>query len=132
MSITMKALEKFMKLQKKDNLLNENGCEIHRVFMDDERYTVDFASDFTAEGWEQYDTDQDAPYFGVWINQKKLLTLTYCEGDWSFVVCPNADAFNAEIQKMNTFYGSGFIAKVIDTDGSMTVLEQDRQSFLIP
>lgn len=110
---------------------NERGNAIHRMHHHTERYLVDFADEFSREGWEQFDTDQDAWYFGVWVNPKTKTTLTYCEGDWSVVDCPTVESYNAEIQSMIEFYGEGFIAKAIDKDGAMTTLVQDRSKFLI-
>lgn len=80
-------------------------------------------------GWMQYDTDQDAHYFGVWVNPGNLCVLTYAEGDWSYDQFENADAYNAQIRRMNEFYGAGFIAKALSLDsGEMTVYAQDRES----
>ena len=82
----------------------EHGSPIYRAFRDSERYEVDFAPDFTPEGWLQFDTSSDAHYFGVWVNPHTLETLTYAEGDWSLVDAPNAEAYNAEIRSMIEFY----------------------------
>ena len=117
--------------QGEDEDTTKTGATIRRVFRDLERYVIDFATDFKSEGWEQYDTDQDAPYFGTWVNGAKLQTLTYAEGDWSHVQCNNAQQFNAEVDAMNEFYGAGFICKTIDNDGAMTVVQQDRGAFKI-
>ena len=111
---------------------NERGNLLFRSWASTERYAVDFARDFQAERWMQYDTDQDAWYFGVWVNPQKLLTLTYADGDWTLVVCPDAAHYNAEIADANRFYGEGFIAKSIDLEGCMTVHRQDRSQFFIP
>ena len=111
---------------------NVRGNQIERSFiMNGERYRWDFDEKFRAAGWEQYDTDQDAWYFGVWINKKLLQTLTYAEGDLTLVKCPDIDHFNAEIEDANKFYGQGFIAKTIDNDGKMTTYVQDREVFFI-
>lgn len=112
--------------------INERGNEITRGFLQTERYRWDFNEKWRSEGWEQYDTDQDAWYFGVWVNKKLLQTFNYAEGDTCLVKCPDAEHFNAEIESMNKFYGAGFIAKVIDEKGQMTVYQQDRSKFLIP
>jgi hypothetical protein len=117
-------------LRFKDGERNERGNTIHRMFFPAERYVVDFASDF-CDGWEQFDTSQDAPYFGVWVNRRELLTLTYCEGDWSLVVCEDVQHYNAEVQDAIDFYEEGFIAKAIDDDGKMTTYVQDRSKFLV-
>jgi len=108
---------------------NERGNGIFRMFSPGARYAVDFAEDFVSEGWEQYDTDQDASYFGVWVNRTQYLTLTYAEGDWTLVRCPDAACYNAEIENANRFYGEGFILKAIGGDGSCMTLVQDRARF---
>ena len=76
------------------------------------------------------DTDQDAHYFGAWVNKQKRLTLTYCEGDWTLVVCPDADHYNAEVSDMIRFYGEGYEFKTIGPEG-ITEYRQDRARFLI-
>ena len=111
---------------------NERGNTIHETWVGScDRYRVDCAPDFTSEGWEQFDTDQDAHYFGVWLNRSKLLTLTYAEGDWTLVVCSDAAHYNAEVADAIRFYGEGFVAKAIDAEGVVTVYRQERSEFLI-
>ena len=111
--------------------LNERGNCVRRGFAPSERYVIDFADDFTSDGWKQFDTDQDAHYFGVWVNPTRRLTLTYAEGDWTLVECPTAYHYNSEIRDAIRFYGEGFIAKAFDADGSMTTYCQNRDEFLI-
>lgn len=108
----------------------ESDRKIYRMFWPSERYVVDFADDFTENGWEQFDTSQDAPYFGAWGNYDKRCTLTYAEGDWSLVVCDSIASYIAVINGMIDFYGEGFIAKAIDLNGDVTVVKQDRAQFL--
>ena len=57
------------------------------------------------EGWEQYDTDQDAWYFGVWVHVGDRKVFTYAEGDRILEVCSTQDAFVALLRRMATFYG---------------------------
>jgi len=108
---------------------SETGSVIYRVFHPSSRYRVDFADDFHTEGWEQYDTDQDAEYFGVWVNRTKFMTLNYAEGDWTLVACEGEGAYNAQIRRLNDFYGEGRVARVIDQDGTATDFVQDRSQF---
>lgn len=110
---------------------NDFGNMIYRTHRQEDRYIVDCADDFTSGGWEQFDTDQDAPYFGVWVNRRTLQVLTYCEGDWCLVECPTAAQYNAEIMSMIKYYREGFVAKVFSDDGSMEIIRQDRNQFLI-
>lgn len=110
---------------------NERGNQIERQFFPTERYRWDFDKKFCNDGWEQYDTSQDAWYFGVWVNKKLLQIQTYAEGDLTLVKCPDAEHFNAEIKSMNEFYEVGFVFKTIDGHGNMTIHRQDRNRFFI-
>lgn len=93
-----------------------------------ERYEIDFS--MTA-GWLQYDTSQDASYFGIWVNPETLQTLSFAEGDYLFCEHRTPESFNAEIEHMNDFYDTGFIAKAICPEtGEMTVYEQNRAEFM--
>jgi hypothetical protein len=110
---------------------NERGNAVIRLFTPDERYLVDFAPDFAAEGWQQFDTSQDAAYFGVWVNRSKRLTLTYAEGDWVLVECPDDPCYFAEIRDAIRFYGEGCIAVCVRDDGHITRYRQDREAMFL-
>ncbi len=110
---------------------SKEGCKLYARNWPSERYEIDFADGFTSEGWEQFDTDQDAWYFGVWVNPKQLVTLTYAEGDWTLVECPDVTVYNRQIARMVEFHGEGRVALVIDADGSATSYHQDRSLFII-
>ena len=78
------------------------------------RYHFDFGDGFAElnlptgkgkGGWEQYDTDQDANYFGVWVNTSTRQVLTYAEGDIDLVTCHTIETFRAELASMAEFYG---------------------------
>lgn len=88
------------------------GKKIYRWFADSERYYIDFADDYKEHGLIQYNTNQDAPYFGVWISPTKMLTLTYCEGDWTLVQCSDPISFNSEVDSIVEFYeeAPGFVS----------------------
>lgn len=132
----MKSVNHFCKrlieLGNTDGHKNTQDNTVHRFFLSAERYLIDFATDFRSEGWQQYDTDQDASYFGVWFNHKSLLILTYAEGDWIMVLCQDAEHFNAEIKALNEYHLNGFICKTVDTEtGEVTTYVQNRSKFLI-
>jgi len=110
--------------------VDDLGNEIVRCFYPTERYVIDFAEDYHDLGWKQFDTDQDAHYFGTWVNPKTLQELCYCEGDWSLVTCKDVEHYNAKIKSMIEFYGAGKIATVI-SDRQATVYRQDREKFFI-
>lgn len=114
--------------------INERGNRIRRSsHFDADRYYFDLHVCTPGDGWEQFDTHQDAWYFGVWVHKEARITVTYCEGDVSFVECPTVESYNAEMLDAIAFYRPGFIAKTIDTDtGEITRYEQDRNDFLIP
>ena len=107
-----------------------DGCLTYRMFLPSERYVIDFDPLFGVEGWQQFDTNQDAHYFGCWVNPRTRMVLTYAEGDWSLEVAPSDDLYLEAVGRLVSFYGEGFIAKTIDQHGNMVVHRQDRQKFL--
>ena len=124
-----------MLMRRQDSITYETastkaGCTVRNTWRDSERYEVDFADDFTSEGWQQFDTDQDAHYFGVWLNPRHRVILTYAEGDWSLEECPTQDHYTAAVQRCIDFYQPGRIARVIGADGSAFDYCQDRSEFL--
>lgn len=119
-------------LENQEPRQNEHGNTRYYFFHPSERYGVDFDSDFTADGWLQFDTDQDAHYFGVWLNPKLLQVLSYAEGDWYLIQCVDAVRYNAQVRSMIGFYGEGFICKTLDDQGRWTTYVQDRATFLLP
>lgn len=58
-----------------------------------------------ASGWRRYGTSQDAWYYGCWINERTLQTLTYAEQDVSHVICENYAQFHAELKAMAQHHG---------------------------
>ena len=122
---------------------NDQGNTVVHRHRDADRYIFDFDSDFRAAGWLQFDTDQDASYYGVWVNPKLLRTFSYCEGDIYLVVCPDAEHYNAEIKAACEFHGEGFEMIACDMDaaeslllgsqpkGEATVYRQDRSKFFV-
>ena len=119
------------RLQQQPAEIKPNGNRLHCLYWHTERYVVDFASDFG--GWEQFDTSQDAWYFGVWVHPKRFMVLTYCEGDWCLAVSDGPAQYNVEIEDCIRFYDAGEIARTIDTEtGATTIYRQDRAKFLLP
>jgi hypothetical protein len=108
--------------------VNVRGNEIYRnedadaklgVRRGDSRYFYDFGK---LQSWKQFDTEQDASYFGVWVDVPGRRTFTYCEGDRTLVVCPTLESFRAELKDAEEFYGApppmaiGFDANGARTD----------------
>ncbi|MBL0665587.1 hypothetical protein JD488_02545 [Aeromonas jandaei] len=82
--------------------LTVTGCRIDRGSHQADRYYYDRT--LLAQGWQQYDTEEDAWYFGIWIHTEKLETFTYAEGDTSHVIAPNVEAFRAELARLYQYH----------------------------
>ena len=98
------------------------GNTVERAFWSGERYAFDFERCTAARGWKQYDTSQDAPYFGVWVNLKQRQVFTYCEGDLSLVTCPDDEHLRAELADMARGYGDpppAFVTYSFPNDGGI-------------
>jgi hypothetical protein len=95
-----------------------------------DRYYYDEKLCFNGD-YEQFDTDQDAWYFGIWVNKKTMTIVTYAEGDESTIQFENADEYNSEIKKLCEFYKETRYAAVIDESGNQTNLYQNRAHFFI-
>ena len=101
---------------------NKRGNIIERDFHSmRERYKYDFELCPADDGWIQYDTDQDAWYFGVWVNRERREIVTFAEGDETRVKCLSEESYRAELSDMAEFYGPPPPAfRSIDADGSVT------------
>ena len=54
-------------------------------------------------------------------NAERMETLTFAEGDWTWVQCADKEAWEREIQSMAAFYGNPPpFAKGYDMDGTVT------------
>ncbi len=77
-----------------------------------DRYAYDFGP---CKGWIQFDTHQDASYFGLWVDTTSRRTFTYCEGDRTLVVCPTQASFRAELEDASRFYDAAFPKELADS-----------------
>jgi|15BtaG_2_1085339.scaffolds.fasta_scaffold00600_26 hypothetical protein len=89
-----------------EQTVNKHGNIERERYVDASRALYDWNLCKASEGWQQYDTDQDAWYFGVWINPAGLMIVTYAEGDRTLTICPSKDRYDKEIDAMNEFYGA--------------------------
>jgi len=92
-----------------------------------DRYTYDFDLCIPSKGWTQYDTTQDAWYFGMWVHVADRKIFTYCEGDRILVACSTDEGFKAELADAESFYGPpppAFI--VFDGAGNRTEVFDER------
>ena len=73
-----------------------------------DRYMFDFSLCKSANGWAQIDTDQDASYYGNWLNPFKLEVMSYAEGDVARFVFDTPQElveYMAEMDQWNQKYG---------------------------
>lgn len=111
---------------------NNNGNKVMGAFIDTdgsaERYVFD--DELCKQGFEQFDTDQDAWYYGVWVSVEHRAIVTYAEGDLSLVACASAESFKKEIEDLEKFHGKAPpMAVGIDTNtGVVTEFYGDRVS----
>jgi hypothetical protein len=57
------------------------------------RYAFDFGQCRASNGWAQLDSEQDASYFGNWVNPITYETVSYCEGDVTHIRYDHAEEF---------------------------------------
>ena len=81
----------------------ENGQAGRELWFttNDDRYAMDFSECGYHSDWYQYDSRQDAWYFGQWVNPVKLLVLAYIEGDIHLTRCADAQDYRAEIARLD-------------------------------
>ena len=82
-----------------------------------DRYRYDFDLCQRSDGWRQYDTDQDAWYFGIWYHRAERLVVTYAEGDLTLTHCTDDATWRAEVARMAAFFGDpppAFVALAMD------------------
>lgn len=112
---------------------NAQGNRIERsTLAGADRYLFDLGECHPDNGWVQFDTDEDASYFGVWVHPEKREVLTFAEGDVSRVVCDTEDGYRVEIEALCRFYKTAPAFKTISDDGTITEYYQDRDELLPP
>ena len=110
---------------------NDRGNRLLETFYSADRYIFDFHPGFLRE-WIQFDTDQDASYFGTWVHKAKRLVLTYCEGDIHLVICEDDEHYDAEVGSMCRFYTPAPAFKTLDLEnGVCTEVYQDQLQYFI-
>ena len=115
-----------------DQSINERGNVVTRTFnASADRYLFDLDKCSQENGWLQFDTDQDAWYFGVWVHPKNREVMTYAEGDVIHVKCPDAASYRTEIEDLIAFYGQAPYMTTISENGEVVRYYQDRPGFLI-
>ena len=67
-------------------------------YADRSRYAMDYQG---PRGFYQWDTSQDAWYYGTWVNPQSLQILQYAEGDISLVTCNSPEAYKKYLAGMD-------------------------------
>lgn len=99
--------------------INQRGNHVDRAFRETGSYA--FASTLPEQGFQQYPTDQDAAWFGVWINVSDRKVFTFAEGDCITVMCPTQASFIAELEYLKSCYGPPrTFMWTLDHDGTVT------------
>lgn len=71
-----------LKKTNQQSIINQREkMKIKMSFKPGSRYEYDFKICTSKKGWAQIDTENDASYFGNWINPRELKVLSYMEGD---------------------------------------------------
>lgn len=73
--------------------------KVTREFCPADRYRYDFGPCSPAHGWAQVDSQQDAPYYGMWANPTAFKVFCYCEGDTTLIECDGPEEFNSYIRE---------------------------------
>lgn len=109
---------------------NERHNLVTSAFVEDlNRYVFDGRITRGGAGWQQWNTHQDASYFGVWVHRDLRQILTFAEGDITVVECPDDEHFRAEIESMERLYGDAPpAATAYGPDGSVTHFYSSRLS----
>jgi hypothetical protein len=80
--------------------------KIERAFYSHrERYHYDFEKCKRSDGWIQFDTKEDAHYFGIWVNPEKMQVLTWAEGDEILETAESETEFHEHLKSMAECYG---------------------------
>jgi hypothetical protein len=128
-------MTKYTGLRRIDQLLdraketvNDRGNRVRHLVLPGERYVFDWNLDRGA--WEQLDTENDASFFGIWINKAELRILSFVEGDVYLTLCTDADSYDAEVAELCSSLrpAPGFVAI---TDSARTDYYQDRRQFFV-
>jgi hypothetical protein len=99
--------------------VNSRGNRVDRAFRQTSSYY--FATLLAAQGFQQYETSQDASWFGVWVNLKVRTVFTFAEGDCITVTCPTKENFIAELEYLASAYGPApAFMRAFDDDGVVT------------
>ncbi|WP_236664237.1 hypothetical protein [Aeromonas hydrophila] len=93
------------------------GCRIDRGSHQADRYYYDRT--LLVQGWQQYDSEEDAWFFGIWSDTEKLEAFTYAEGDTNHVIAQNVETFRAELARLYQYYPQALAFISINPEASV-------------
>lgn len=97
---------------------------------DGDRYRFDFHTCRSCNGWAQFDTSQDAWYYGNWVNPIKREIISYAEGDITHTLCDSEAEFKAELQQMIQWHvDNGYNPKIDGMCSPPIIAELERLGF---
>jgi hypothetical protein len=76
----------------------------HTFYADRDRYDYDFKRCRLHEGWQQFNTHQDASSFGVWINPQLRQIVTFAKGNEITIYCATDASYEDELAEMRSHY----------------------------
>lgn len=82
-----------------------------------ERYYFDEKCQ-SSDGWCQFDTKQDAWYFGQWTNPLTLEFISLCEGDYTRTHFEDEAEYTTYMQETIKFYEDSFMHIDVGTSGN--------------
>tara|TARA_B100000686_G_C16291297_1_gene713790 strand:- start:211 stop:543 length:333 start_codon:yes stop_codon:yes gene_type:complete len=92
-----------------------------------DRYVFDFRHCKHEDGWRQFDTHQDASYFGIWIHDTRRTIVMYAEGDLTVTECADHEHFVTELEGLHAVYGAAPPAFMLfDEHGQRTEVYDER------
>ncbi len=79
--------------------------KIIRTRHEGERYDFDFGTCSFKKGFAQFDTKQDASWFGTWVNPFTLKYVCFAEGDLEIKDCDTTEEFCEVVRHAATLNG---------------------------
>lgn len=76
----------------------------HTFIENGDRYRFDFGQCSSANGFAQFDTENDAWYFGQWSNPFTLTHVSYVEGDLTIAQADTPEEFAEYLKELIAFY----------------------------
>ncbi len=74
--------------------------QVTREFCPGDRYPYDWGPCSTGKGFAQFDTAQDASYYGNWLNPFALVLFSFAEGDCDTTECGSVAEFVRETRAL--------------------------------